>query len=232
MLTVALILVLPFLVFSNGVKEALYKTVERYLQRGNYIGALEILHFLGDYKNSQSLYKKVAQFFTPPPAGFFKEEPLIRVKIAQGFKTVTLTCGGVEKNFEPLEGTEFTLKEGCFIRFDRKASIKLPPNTELRIFRYGGQPLAVALLPLETYLKGVLVGEVYLRWPLEVLKAQAVASRTYALFNLYKARKKNLPYDVDATTDYQVFTTFALDHPKVVRAVEETRGEVLTYKGG
>jgi len=230
--TVILILILPFLVFSNGVEEVLYKTVERYLQRGNYIGALEILHFLGDYKNSQELYKKVAQFFTPPPANLFKEERLIRVKIAQGFKNLTLNCGRGEKTFKPIEKTEINPKEDYLIRFDQKTFIKLPSTAKLRIFRYRGQPWAVVLLPLETYLRGVLVGEVYLRWPLEVLKAQAVAARTYALFNLYKARKSNLPYDVDATTNYQVFKTSALDHPKVVRAVEETRGEVLTYKGG
>ncbi len=224
-----LFLLFPLLVFSIGIKESLYQTALRYIQTGNYIGALEILHFLGGYKDSQKLYGEVARFFRPPKVERLKGEPLIRVKIAQDFENLSLDC---ESKRLPLKVPyEIKLPRGCAVRFDHKA-VKLPQDTFVKVLRWKGKTLAVAILPLETYLRGVLVGEVYLRWPLEVLKAQAVASRTYALFNLYKARKKGLPYDVDATTNYQVFKTFAIDHPKVVRAVAETRGEVLTYKGG
>jgi stage II sporulation protein D len=205
------------IIFAQGVKEALYKTALEYMQRANYIGALEILHFLGDYKDSPKLYQRITQFFTPPPTDAFKREPFVRIKIAQSFESVTLSCED-ERN--------------CTVTFNGKTSMKLPPQGKLELLRLKGEKVAILHLPLEIYLRGVLAGEVYPRWPMEALKAQAVASRTYALFNLYKARRRGLPYDMDATTNYQVFKISALNHSRLAQAVEETRGEVLTYKGG
>ncbi len=78
---------------------------------------------------------------------------------------------------------------------------------------------------LEDYLKSVLPYEAYPGWNIEVLKAQAVASRSYALFNEIVSKDKD--YSLESDTMSQVYgcrgkATFMTD-----KAVDETCGEVI-----
>ncbi len=88
---------------------------------------------------------------------------------------------------------------------------------------------AVNRLDLEGYLKGVLPMEVSPAWPIESLKAQAVASRTYALNNLGKYSERG--YDLSADIFSQVYGGVEAESENTSRAVEETRGEILVYNG-
>lgn len=94
-------------------------------------------------------------------------------------------------------------------------------------------PLKVEEIPLEQYVLGVLSGEVHADWPVEALKAQAVASRTYALYR--KERPKGSEggqmYDVESTVQAQVFDKRRKYPPNFENAVEETQGETLRYEG-
>ncbi len=85
----------------------------------------------------------------------------------------------------------------------------------------------IEYLPLEDYLYGVLGVEMSPDWPLEALKAQAVASRTYALKNINPARD----YDVTDGVEMQVYNGTARINSRIIDAVNSTRGEVLKYKG-
>ncbi|HBB67039.1 MAG: hypothetical protein A2X28_08905 [Elusimicrobia bacterium GWA2_56_46] len=82
-------------------------------------------------------------------------------------------------------------------------------------------------LPVEDYLCGVLPVEMSPDWPLEALKAQAVASRTYAL---KKANPKK-DYDITDGVDTQVYNGASGMNSRIIEAVNSTRGEVLKYKG-
>lgn len=105
-----------------------------------------------------------------------------------------------------------------------------PLAPELRLNASGAGMTAIAHLDLEVYLTGVLAGEVpYSRWGSEALKAQAVASRTYALYQMKQHRLD--AYDVEATTADQVFRPGAQDEPVLRRAIEETYGLALTSGG-
>ncbi|MCX7805019.1 MAG: SpoIID/LytB domain-containing protein [Planctomycetota bacterium] len=87
----------------------------------------------------------------------------------------------------------------------------------------------VAHMDIETYLAGVLAAEVpFERWHPEALKAQAVASRTYAVYHM-KLRVAE-PYDVDSTTMSQVYKTGYATNPIVNAAVNATRGQILTFR--
>ena len=77
----------------------------------------------------------------------------------------------------------------------------------------------VNTLPLEDYLKGVVPYEMSNSWPLESLKAQAVAARTYAL------GKGSLT--IDDTTNNQVYYGFNPSLKRSNQAVLETQGEVM-----
>lgn len=86
-------------------------------------------------------------------------------------------------------------------------------------------------LPLEKYLLGVLPGEMPAgSYPRHALGAQAVAARTYALFQIL-SRPPDARVHVRDDTHSQVYLGGGAPHPRAVEAVEETHGEVLLYDG-
>lgn len=78
-------------------------------------------------------------------------------------------------------------------------------------------------LPMESYITGVISSELPSSWPLEVLKAQAIAARTYAIWQMYK--KEHL----ESSVMDQVYQGVQREHKLAKQAVEETAGQVLTY---
>lgn len=85
----------------------------------------------------------------------------------------------------------------------------------------------VNVVPLETYLLGVVPGEMPSGWPLEALKAQAVAARTYALTALVKGRS----YDLYPDWRSQMYYGAGAEAPGPSQAVRDTRGQILVYDG-
>lgn len=84
-------------------------------------------------------------------------------------------------------------------------------------------------LPIEEYIKNVVNAEVGANWEMEALKAQAVISRTYALYQ--KSMKSvNLNYDITSSVLHQVYKGNTVD-ARISYAVAHTEGEVLTYDG-
>lgn len=84
-------------------------------------------------------------------------------------------------------------------------------------------------VPLEAYLYSVVPSEMPASWPLEALKSQAVAARTYALVHLGGYRQRG--YDVTADTSSQVYQGVKAENTNSSRAVSETNGLILTYNG-
>jgi stage II sporulation protein D len=79
---------------------------------------------------------------------------------------------------------------------------------------------------VEDYIKGVLYHEVSHHWPMEALKAQAVAARTYALYSINPVGK---PYDVTNDIYSQVYGGRDSERYRTDLAVDYTKGQVLTY---
>lgn len=91
---------------------------------------------------------------------------------------------------------------------------------------------AVNLLDLEAYLRGVVPLEIGTGRPpeeMEAVKAQAVAARTYAIRQL--GRRDGLGFDYYGSVLDQAYGGVDVEDPVASRAVEETRGEILTYGG-
>jgi stage II sporulation protein D len=91
-------------------------------------------------------------------------------------------------------------------------------------------PSGLALInwiDLEDYVAGVVSGEVGAKWPLEALKAQAVAARTYVLYK--KVENQLQPFDVVAGVQDQVYHGHSVRAESVLQAVAATRGQVVTY---
>ena len=88
--------------------------------------------------------------------------------------------------------------------------------------------LVINRVDLEEYVKGVVPAEVSSTWHPEMLKAQAVAARTYALYQQMLSATRE--YDVAATVQDQVYRGKQGIDVGILRAVEETRGLVVTYQ--
>ncbi|MEH2420393.1 MAG: SpoIID/LytB domain-containing protein [Nostoc sp.] len=82
----------------------------------------------------------------------------------------------------------------------------------------------------QEYLYSVLGGEMDASWPQEALKAQAIAARTYALYEREKQRNNPI-YDLGNTPDHwQIYKGVISESPATYAAVDSTLGQVLTYK--
>ena len=89
--------------------------------------------------------------------------------------------------------------------------------------------LVVNELPLEFYIAGLINQEISSQWPIEVVKAQAVIARTYAMYQ--KKKRAAGDYHMEATVADQVYSGNMTEDERSLYAVKETIGEVLTYKG-
>lgn len=99
-------------------------------------------------------------------------------------------------------------------------------------------------VPLEEYLVGVVASEMSADFEIEALKAQALAARTYIVKQMLSDEKVGVPEgaDVTDTENHQVYKNdeelrrqwgreYKRKIEKIRRAVNETRGEILTYNG-
>ena len=95
--------------------------------------------------------------------------------------------------------------------------------------RRGKGLLVINQVDLEEYVKGVVPAEVNSAWHTEMLKVQAVAARTYALYQHMLSASRD--YDVAASIQDQVYRGRQGVDARVQEAVESTRGLVVTHEG-
>ncbi len=101
-------------------------------------------------------------------------------------------------------------------------SLRLQPNA------YGTYTL-VNIVPLETYLRGVVPHEIGYNAPYSAVQAQAVLARTYVLASRHRFAVDN--YELCADTQCQVYKGLQDTSPIADQAIADTRGQVLTYQG-
>jgi stage II sporulation protein D len=116
----------------------------------------------------------------------------------------------------------FRAARGAFLSYRDKGF-----RGDLRVDAVGKRLQLVNVLGLEAYLLGVVPGEMPKDWPLDALKAQAVAARSYAVGSLVEGK----PFDLYSDSRSQVYYGVGSEAPGPSRAVRETRGEILTYDG-
>ncbi|UVI29931.1 stage II sporulation protein D [Paenibacillus spongiae] len=141
---------------------------------------------------------------------------------------------------------------------DRQASGQQPQANEaepvlaqswydrLRVRVYLTDEKKIETMPIELYVRGVLAGEMPLDFELEALKAQAIAARTYIYRRMSSGDRSGLKAvkaDVNNTVQHQVYIPLEKlltrwkgeakeDNLAILnRAVEETKGQIITYNG-
>jgi stage II sporulation protein D len=91
----------------------------------------------------------------------------------------------------------------------------------------GGGLTAINVLDIDSYVRGVVAGEMPSSWPLEALKSQAVAARSYAL----TTRKTTGLFDQYPDTRSQVYRGVTGESVRSDAAVRGTAGRIVTYNG-
>ncbi len=84
-------------------------------------------------------------------------------------------------------------------------------------------------IDLETYVASIVGAEMSPSWPMEALRAQAVAARTYALHEA--GRRRRFDWDLRATVNSQVYRGVSAESRETREATAATQGEILTYRG-
>jgi stage II sporulation protein D len=101
--------------------------------------------------------------------------------------------------------------------------------------RADGRLFLIGELTFPQYLKGI--DEVPRNWPLEALKTQVVAARTYAISHLNPTSQeaRELRYDLCSTDACQVYRGLKVERgpwgDMWARAVDETTGQILEFGG-
>ncbi len=137
--------------------------------------------------------------------------------VEDGLRLIPATPESRIKLYNVREGTGFHWEREVDRLYDGIIEIRLDPRALL---------MALTELPLEQYLKGVVPAEMPDAYPMEALKAQAVAARSEALAKI-GVKHLNDPFDLCATVHCQVYTGCTNLDDRTSRAVEDTRGKVL-----
>lgn len=160
------------------------------------------------------------------------------VKAAHG--TLDLECGddenlSVEDGFRiiPKESgcrvTLYDVREGTGFHWEREVDRTYPGIIDIRV-DHRGLLMAFTEVSVETYLKGVVPSEMPASFPLEGLKAQAIAARSEVLAKI-GVKHPNDPFDLCAHVHCQAYSGCTNEQTKASDAVDQTRGQVLWATG-
>ncbi len=190
--------------------------------------------------------------------GTLRNQPWIRVALANGMQSVTVTASGPSRinylessetiesyenshtyRFDPdgsyvsLSGTSCSGQDGySIICMDDSDSLKYNDQSYrhmIRVVAFNGGLSVINMTPMEEYLYGVVPGEVPHTWPTATLRAQAIAARTYAYRCL--GQYPNRPFDVYSTVMDQVFGGIESERESTTQACRDTFGEICCFDG-
>ncbi len=182
--------------------------------------------------------------------------PSVKVLIAKSLNQVVVEGTDLHKTIHTQKITrqylgKKTISFNCNPRYSKKpvfnspllvASLKSPTGLiswgknkyqgELQLLSQGPSSSCdlVNNIPLEAYITTLLAKEMHGSWPVEALKAQAVAARTYAFERL--KRVGTSLYDLESSEKDQVSGSFFDATENTLRASKETEGEILVGPTG
>lgn len=197
-------------------------------------------------------------FFLPLISEAQSSAPIVRIKILEGRESITagatgsyqIESGGRKvRSYSSSTSPRRIEATSSGIRIDgilwgKQIWIKPKESDSLSLVngrRYRGSLLVkqkedflevINELFLEEYLYGVIEREVSSNWSFDVLCAQTIAARTYALEKRELERLvENQDHHLSWTTEDQVYGGVESETSQARRAVDDTRGKVITYQG-
>jgi stage II sporulation protein D len=161
-------------------------------------------------------------------SGAAASEPTIRVLLAAGSRPFEIQDIRVEPAGDGLRAGARPV--GRVWRVSGQQPLRagdLRVRGALEVHRVPEGMWVVNAVPLEAYVAATLGREVYPSWHREVLKAQAVVTRTFALHE--RARRSGEPWHVHGSPLSQVYGGVDAELPSVLAAARATRGQYLAW---
>ncbi len=235
--------------------ERMFREAYREFQKENYTGAVDTFkRLIKDYPESSR--RLDALYFLDKIKLFYRGQnvPVIRVllaaqkkyrnrvmapmRVSDGKKTLKLRRGDEWKATVSNEKVFFQAKD--IITSDKIVLESLENDQhlsfnggeyrgKLELEVFDGKLYVINRIPLNYYLYGVIKKEIAPGWPIETVKAQAVAARSFAIYRIQ--RNIDESYDLGTTWLAQLYGGVEAETPRVIKAVEETKGEVITHRG-
>jgi stage II sporulation protein D len=169
----------------------------------------------------------------------------LRVKIRGPYRVINCSSGAIECSGTQVSTAVTAYKDSILIAGERirtsclliKTGEPTPILIDGRMFRGeiklirkdNGHLLVINQIDVEDYVRGILYHEVSHYWPEEALNAQAIVCRTYALYQMQENKSRD--YDVTADVYSQVYGGRTSERFRTNKAVDDTRGKVITYHG-
>jgi stage II sporulation protein D len=146
------------------------------------------------------------------------------IQTIPGMNAVMATKQGHQVGINNLQSAQFCIQpnEGGFVFIGEKWY-----RGSTCVMHTGDGLTAVNYVDLEQYLYSVVGSEMPDGWSLEALKAQAVAARSYVLYQ--RQNSANAIFDVGDTTAWQVYGGVVEETASTRAAVDATRDQVLIY---
>ncbi|MCF7809752.1 SpoIID/LytB domain-containing protein [bacterium] len=163
---------------------------------------------------------RIVRQIVKPASGtieIFNSDYTKSIMVDDGFKIMPKNPQAVVKLFDVREGTGF--------HWEREVDRIYPGVIEVCV-DHRGMLMAITELPLELYLKGVVPAEMSSNYPLDALKAQAVAARSEVLSKI-GLKHPNDPFDLCAHVHCQAYSGCSHYAERASQAVDETLGQVL-----
>lgn len=160
----------------------------------------------------------------------------VQAEYAAGAKTrIGLREGKFVINNTVVEGDRFRIAPRKSKSMEREERLIEINNRRYRgvieVFRTQGTNglTAVNIVSVDDYVYGLMLRDITPEWPEQALKAQAVATRTFALYNVGK--HKNDGFDLCASKDCLVYEGQTGEDARIAKAIKDTRGIVLMHQG-
>ncbi len=186
----------------------------------------------------------------PPPPATLPSSAIVRVRVKKGLGTAMVdaaaplaldprVANGVAISLRARAGLVYWADDSEGVPelcIGSKGPLRLRTGRLVQSFRgrlvvtaQGDTLQIVNHVGVEEYLYGVVTRESVASWPAEALKAQAIASRSYALYQAQHRRR--FSYDMVADEGSQVYGGVDGESDAARRAVDATHGLVMSYKG-
>jgi stage II sporulation protein D len=172
-----------------------------------------------------------------------RESSYVKVLIKKTVSPVRISAAGGIRVTDLVKGTiehESNVDRSVFSRDSVKSSLRVLSSTGIididgtqyrgmaEIHNVMGSLHIVNVVKIEDYLCSVVPGEISVSWPIEAIRAQAVAARTYAYYHIMK-RQSDL-YDLDATNASQVYKGISVENDATTAGVRDTEGQIMVYE--
>jgi stage II sporulation protein D len=179
--------------------------------------------------------------------------PKIKVKIGKSLSSVTVNGLDLMKRLPTLNKTKQyqgrkSVRFNCISKRSSKGNLKSPIllaslssssgiikwdktfyKGDLRVITSDNKSCdLINEVGMEDYISTLLSREMNSKWPIEALKAQAIAARTYAISKINK--NKNKEHHLESSERFQVSGSLFDETPKTAKASDKTKGLVLVSK--